>query len=114
MRKAAEDAVLQQIAKRSGELGLNSPVLSQFNTAAMATNQGEQASTLLNLDNNTYTLVNDGDPHDYTQRGPSVIRHYDPSYANPMPEHGSGARRTFPAKNSLIYNANRYMDSLGY
>jgi hypothetical protein len=112
MRKAAEDAVLQQIAKRSGELGLNSPALSQFNTAAMATNQGDQASTVLNLDRGTFTGINDGDPSSYIVRGNGMYR----TQGNPYPFPGSrhGTSLTVPAPNSNMYTGHQLMNELGY
>ena len=114
MRKAAEDAVLQQIAKRSSELGLDGPAISQFNTAAMAANQGDQASIFVDLNRGTGTTVNDGDPNAYVRRGNGMVNVGPGRHSWPHPNQGQGFSYTTPLTNRDMHNFHQYMDRMGY
>ena len=55
---------------------------------------GEQASIFTNIDNNTFTATNDGDPHQYIKRGGRVKRYQDAGAAYPLPGSPVGYRGT--------------------
>ena len=92
--EGAAEAGAGAIAELAGKLGME---------------QGQQASAHIDLDRNTYTPANDGDPHNYATRNGVTTRAYAPEQAYPLKGYGHGTQTTIPLTGGLRYETQQNM-----